>query len=50
MRRFLKLLVSRIFWTFLFIFLQLGVVYLILRYVESRFELALFSSMLHLLL
>ena len=46
MRRFLKLLVSRIFWTFLFIFLQLGVVYLILRYVESRFELALFSSIL----
>lgn len=46
MRRFLKLLVSRFFWTFLFIFLQLGFVYLTLRYVESRFGLTLVSSVL----
>lgn len=46
MRRFLKLLVSRLFWTFLFIFLQLGVVFVVLRYVESRFGLTLFSSVL----
>ena len=46
MRRFLKLLVSRFFWTFLFIFLQLGIVYLTLRYVESRFGLTLVSSIL----
>ena len=46
MRRFLKLLVSRFFWTFLFIFLQIGVVYILTRYVETRFELALISSIL----
>ena len=49
MRRFLKLIVSRFFWTFLFIFLQLGVVFVVLRYVESRFELALFTSVLGIL-
>ena len=46
MRRFLKLLVSRFFWTFLFIFLQLGVVFIVLRYVETRFELTLLSTVL----
>ena len=46
MRRFLKLLVSRFFWTFLFIFFQLGMVYLTLRYVESRFGLTLVSYVL----
>ncbi|MBR6085849.1 MAG: PLDc N-terminal domain-containing protein, partial [Spirochaetales bacterium] len=46
MRRFLKLLVSRFFWTFLFIFLQIGVVYILTRYVESRFELTVINSAL----
>lgn len=46
MRRFLKLLVSRFFWTFLFIFLQIGVIYVLTRYVESRFELAVITSAL----
>ena len=46
MRKFLKLLVSRFFWTFLFIFVQMGVIYLFLAYVESRFSLSLVGSIL----
>ncbi|MBO4278727.1 MAG: PLDc N-terminal domain-containing protein, partial [Spirochaetales bacterium] len=46
MRKLLKLLVSRFFWTFLFIFIQLGVIYLSLAYVESRFSLSLVGSVL----
>ena len=46
MRRLLKLLVSRFFWTFLFIFVQLGIIYLFLAYVESRFSLSIVSSVL----
>ena len=46
MRKLLKLLVSRFFWTFLFIFLQMGVIFLFLYYVESRFSLSLVGSVL----
>lgn len=46
MRRILKLLTGRLFWTFLFIFLQIGIVALTLAFVESRFGLAIFSSAL----
>ena len=46
MRRLLKLLVSRFFWTFLFIFAQMGLIYLFLAYVESRFSLSVLSSVL----
>ena len=46
MRSLLKLLVSRFFWTFLFIFAQMGLIYLFLAYVESRFSLSVLSSVL----
>lgn len=46
MRRILKLITGRFFWTFVFIFLQIGMVALTLKYVESRFGLTLFSSAL----
>ena len=46
MRKILKLLVSRFFWTFLFIFLQMGIIYLFLSYVESRFSLSIVGSVL----
>ena len=46
MRRFLKLLTGRFFWTFVFIFLQIGMVALTLTYVESRFGLAVISTAL----
>jgi len=46
MRRFLKLITGRLFWTFLFIFLQMGIVAATLIWVETRYELALFSSVL----
>ena len=46
MRKLLNLLVSRLFWTFLFIFIQLGVIYVSLAYVESRFSLSLVGSVL----
>ena len=46
MRRLLKLITGRFFWTFVFIFLQIGMVALTLRYVESRFGLALINSAL----
>ena len=46
MRRFLKLLVTRFFWTFLFIFLQMGLIFLFFYFVESRFSLSLFGSVL----
>ena len=46
MRRILKLITGRFFWTFVFLFLQMFIVAITLKYVESRFELALFSTAL----
>ncbi len=46
MRRLLKLVTGRFFWTFVFIFFQIGVVAITLRYVESRFGLAVINSVL----
>ena len=40
MRRLLKLVTGRFFWTFVFIFLQIGVVALTLAFVQNRFGLA----------
>ncbi len=46
MRRFLKLLTGRFFWTFLSFFLQFIMIFSALRYVESRFGLSLVNSLL----
>lgn len=46
MRKFLKFISSRLVWTFLFIFLQLGILYVSLRYAESYFSLSLFNFVL----
>lgn len=48
MRRFLKLISSRLVWTFLFIFLQMGVLYVTLKYAESYFSLSIFNFVLSL--
>ncbi|MBR6348127.1 MAG: cardiolipin synthase [Spirochaetales bacterium] len=46
MRRLLKLVTGRFFWTFVFIFLQIGVVALTLALVQNRFGLAAVNSLL----
>lgn len=50
MRRFLKLITGRLFWTFLSFFIQMGMIFFLLRYVESRFGLALVNSLIGILL
>ena len=46
MRRLLKLITGRLFWTFLFIFLQIGMVALMLSLVESRFGFTILNTAL----
>ncbi len=46
MRRFLKLITGRLFWTFLTLFIQIGIVFISLYVVESRFGLTTFSTVL----
>ncbi len=50
MRRFLKLFTGRLFWTFLSFFIQMVMIFFILRYVESRFGLTLVNSLIGILL
>ena len=50
MRKFLKFITSRLVWTVLLILIQLGFVFVTLNYVETRFSLTVFNSLLGLII